>query len=167
MEVTEFDSYIRGYHAYQDIWNPVVGEKTHYRRLLLQYVLAKIDNATKATDVTSSINVLIAIRWVALAWKEVKGTTIIKCFKKAGILSDTLDIQESTCICSSEDPFEDVDEAASLAPLISAAMGTQDACSVSDYVNGDSELPVCTDLDNDHWEDNFMDFFFFFFFFFL
>ena len=36
-------------------------------------------------------------------------------------------------------------------------MGTQDACSVSDYVNGDSELPVCTDLDNDHWEDNFMD----------
>ena len=33
----------------------------------------------------------------------------------------------------------------------------QDACSVSDYVNGDSELPVCTDLDNDHWEDNFMD----------
>lgn len=129
--------------------------KTHYRRLLLQHVLAKIDNATKATDVTSSINVLIAIRWVALAWKEVKGTTIIKCFKKAGILSDTLDIQES--ICSSEDPFEDVDEAASLAPLISAAMGTQDACSVSDYVNGDSELPVCTDLDNDHWEDNFMD----------
>ena len=36
-------------------------------------------------------------------------------------------------------------------------MGTEDACSVSDYVNGDSELPVCTDLDNDHWEDNFMD----------
>ena len=46
--------------------------------------------------------------------------------------------------------------AASLAPLISAAMGTQDACSVS-YVNGDSEFPVCTVLDNDHWEDNFMD----------
>ena len=25
------------------------------------------------------------------------------------------------------------------------------------FNNGDSELPVCTDLDNDHWEDNFMD----------
>ena len=37
------------------------------------------------------------------------------------------------------------------------SLGTQDSCSVSDYVNGDSELPVCTDLDNDHWEDNFMD----------
>ena len=101
--------------------------KTHYRRLLLQHVLAKIDNASKATDVTSSINVLIAIRWVALAWKEVKGTTIIKCFKTAGILSDTLDIQES--ICSSEDPFEDVDEAASLTPYLSC--------------NGDSRCLFC------------------------
>lgn len=36
-------------------------------------------------------------------------------------------------------------------------MGNQDACSVSDYVGGDSELSVCTDLDNDHWEDIFMD----------
>ena len=25
------------------------------------------------------------------------------------------------------------------------------------FNNGDSELPVCTDLDNDHWEDNFVD----------
>ena len=24
--VAEFDSYIRGYHAYRDIWSPVVGE---------------------------------------------------------------------------------------------------------------------------------------------
>ena len=24
--VVEFDSYIRGYHAYRDIWSPVVGE---------------------------------------------------------------------------------------------------------------------------------------------
>ena len=83
--MTEFDSYIRGYHAYQDIWNPVVGESLLLKR----------------------------------------------------------------------EPDNSVDSSA--VALISAAMGTQDACSVSDYVNGDSELPVCTDLDNDHWEDNFMD----------
>ena len=124
--------------------------KTHYRKLLLQYVVARIDSATKAADVTSAINVLIAIRWVALARRDVKGTTIIRCFRKAGILSDTLDIQG--CIDASEDPFQDVDKAASLAPLVQAAMGTQDACSVSDYVNGDSKLPVCTDMG-----DNFMD----------
>ena len=32
MEVMEFDSYIRGYHAYQDIWNPVVGESLLLKR---------------------------------------------------------------------------------------------------------------------------------------
>lgn len=129
--------------------------KTHYRRLLLQYVIAKIDNASNATEVTSSINVLVAIRWVALAWKEVKESTIIKCFKTAGILNDTFDIQDR--ICTSEDPFEDIDETISLTPLLSAAMGTIGACSMSEYINGDNELPVCADLDDEHWEDNFME----------
>ena len=104
---------------------------------------------------TSSINVLVAIRWVALGWKEVKESTIIKCFKTAGILNDTFDIQER--ICTSEDPFEDIDETISLTPLISAAMGTIGACSMSEYISGDNELPVCADLDDDHWEDNFME----------
>ena len=130
--------------------------KTHYRRFLLQYVLAKIDGAVKATDVTQSINVLIAIRWVSLAWREVKASTIIKCFKRGGILNDTLDLHN--CICTSDDdPFEDLDEATSLAPLITSTMGTQGTCSVSEYINGDNDLPICTDLDNDHWEDDFMD----------
>ena len=123
--------------------------------MLLQYVIAKIDSASNATEVTSSINVLVAIQWVALAWKEVKESTIIKCFKTAGILNDTFDIQER--ICTSEDPFEDIDETISLTPLISAAMGTIDACSTSEYINGDNELPVCADLDDDYWEDNFME----------
>ena len=30
--MTEFDSYIRGYHTYQDIWNPVVGESLLLKR---------------------------------------------------------------------------------------------------------------------------------------
>ena len=102
--------------------------KTHYWRLLLQYVIAKIDTASNATEVTTS---LVAIRWVALAWKEVKESTImIKCFKTAGILNDT---QEH--IYTSEDPFEDIDETISLIPLISAAMGTISACSMSEYIH--------------------------------
>ena len=63
-------------------------------------------------------------------------------------------IQEHN-ICTSEDPFEDIDETISLIPLISAAMGTISACSMSEYINGDNELPVCVELDDDHWEDNF------------
>ena len=56
--------------------------KTPNRRFFLQYVIDKIDTANRASDVISSINILVAIRWVALAWKEVKATTITKCFKK-------------------------------------------------------------------------------------
>ena len=127
--------------------------KTHYRRLLLQYVIAKIDTANCASDVISSINVLVAIRWVALAWKEVKATTITKCFKKAGILNDNLDVLE----VSSDDPFLDVDQTLSLGSLISTDMGSLESCSVDQYVNGDDNLQMCVDTDSDQWEANFME----------
>ena len=42
--------------------------KLHYRRYFLRYVISKIDECDKASDVVKSVNVLIAIRWVALAW---------------------------------------------------------------------------------------------------
>ena len=35
--------------------------KVHYRKLLLQYVLAKIDECATASDVAKSINVLAAM----------------------------------------------------------------------------------------------------------
>ena len=124
--------------------------KTHYLRLLLQYSIAKIDTAS---DVISSINVLVAIRWVALAWKEVKATTITKCFKKAGILNDNLDVLE----VSSDDPFLDVDQTLSLGSLISTAMGSLESCSIDQYVNSDDNLQVCVDTDSDQWEANFME----------
>ena len=69
-------------------------------------MVSKIDAANNASEVVSSVNMLMAIRWVALAWWEVKETKITKCLKNAGILNDTLDVVEVT----SEDPFQDVDE---------------------------------------------------------
>ena len=69
-------------------------------------MLAKIDTATSATEVTKSINVLTAIRWVALAWREVKSTTIQKCFRNAGVLSTDLHISA----LDEEDSFQDIDE---------------------------------------------------------
>ena len=122
--------------------------KIHYRRLLLQYVIAKIDTANRASDVISSINVLVAIRWVALGWKEVKAT---KCFRKAGILNENLEVS------SDDDPFLGVDETLSLGALISTAMGSLESCSIDHYVNGDDNLQVCVDTDSDQWEANFME----------
>ena len=45
--------------------------KLHYRQYFLRYVISKIDECDKASDVVKSVNVLIAIRWVALAWSQV------------------------------------------------------------------------------------------------
>ena len=128
--------------------------KCHYRRFLLQYVISKIDSCSSATEVTSSINVLVAIRWVALAWREVKSSTIVKCFKHAGVLNDGSNVHA----LSEEDPFQDIDETITIGSLISTTMGTgRDACSAEEYVNGDNDLAVCVEFDDDIWEENFMD----------
>lgn len=67
-------------------------------------MLARIDEAKNATEVIGSINVLTAIRLVALGWREVKASTIKKCFRKAGVLSDDFAVQ---VVSEEEDPFVD------------------------------------------------------------
>ena len=58
---------------------------------------------------------LVAIRWIALAWSEVTPDTIVKCFrKKAGVLDAELDV-----VCrNDEDPFLEIDERMELDKLI-------------------------------------------------
>ena len=54
------------------------------------------------------MNILIAIRWVALAWSQVTADTISMCFQKAGILDGELDV-----ICRDtpdDDPFLEADK---------------------------------------------------------
>ena len=122
--------------------------KSHYRRLLLQYVISKMNSCSSASEVTSSINVLGAIRWVATAWTEVKPETIVKCFKQAGIVDGVHTPSKASL-------FEYID--LTMGSLISTTMGALDACSVEEYVTGDRDLAVCIDLNDDKWEENFMD----------
>ena len=35
-------------------------------------------------------------------------------------------------------------------------MPTGQGCSVDEYIKGDDNLPVCTDLDSDTWDTNFL-----------
>ena len=87
------------------------------------------------------MHILTAIQWVALAWREVKSTTIQKCFRNARALSTDLHISA----LDKEDPFQDIDEDLDMGSLISGTMGTLDQCSVEEYVNGDNSLSVCVD----------------------
>ena len=122
--------------------------KVHYRRLLLQYVLAKIDTANTATEVTKSVNILTALRWVALVWREVKATTIQK---QAGIRFDVHAI-----VSDDEDPFNDIDDEMGMDSLISHAMGTLQHYSADEYLTGDNSLPVCVDIDGNNWDENWL-----------
>ena len=68
-------------------------------------MLSKIDECETDSEVAKSVNVLIAIRWIAQAWDSVGEETIRKCFRKAGSVCD------DGCVTSryEEDPFANLD----------------------------------------------------------
>lgn len=92
--------------------------KTYYRKLLLKYVLSKIDECDTGSEVAKSVNVLLAIRWIAPAWNSVQESTICKCFHKAGILSDDGNIVSRI----EGEPFEDLDSCQELQGLVDEVM---------------------------------------------
>ena len=157
--------------------------KVHYRIRLLRFVISKIETCTTASEVTKSINIPHAIRWVAQAWEAVKPETIKKCFRKGGVLDKSFavssrpGVSEFVCgatlvpaapypcsgsriftrfpfdrsvhavrtACEESDSFEDENEVdTSEMHNIIGQLGPAEAnCSVSEYVNGDDNLPVC------------------------
>ena len=63
-----------------------------------------------ATELSKSVDLLQAIRWIAQAWEDVSKSTIKKCFIKAGFLSE----DETPVSFSDEhqefDPFQELAE---------------------------------------------------------
>ena len=126
--------------------------KIHYKRRLLQYVLARIEESESASEVVKSVNVLTAIRWVAQAWKEVKSETIQKCFRNAGILDNDMEVSQ---IPDNDDLYEDIDQAQVLQELI-LETNLESACYMEEYVQSEDSLPICHEYDDEKWDDQFM-----------
>ena len=124
--------------------------KVHYRRYFLRYVLSNIDECDSASDVVKSVNILVTIRWVALAWSQVTAETITKCFRMAGILDMGLDVVYRGI----EDDLE-ADKRMELQTLIEQT-GCE-GCTVDQFLTGDSDLPVCMEMDDDNWEAAFLE----------
>ena len=130
--------------------------KVHYRSLFLKYIVSMVDECDKATGVASSVNILTAIRWVAQAWLMVKPETISKCFRKSGVLDNSMEaVSRGLQQNKSEDPLLDSDACLELQSLISQTMTAEDGCSVKEYIDGDDGLPVCASDEYDDWEDHF------------
>ena len=126
--------------------------KARYRRLLLQYVSVKMDSSMPASEVIKSVSVLMALQWVAQAWGEVKSTTIQRCFRNAGCVSASVTGNVTVSYRSKETDTV----IAEIPSLISRVMGSLEHCSAVEYINGDSSLPVCFDISNDRWEEQFL-----------
>ena len=62
--------------------------KVKYRKRLVKYGLARIQEDVSATQVVKSAYVLVAIRWLQEACKEVNNLTIKNCFEKCAIKRD-------------------------------------------------------------------------------
>ncbi|KAK3705566.1 hypothetical protein QZH41_000245 [Actinostola sp. cb2023] len=75
--------------------------KTYYRRKLLRYVAGQMDGEKTVSEIVKSVNLLMAVRWVVSAWKEVPAAVISKCFKKVGMYPD-----ENLSAEEDDDPFE-------------------------------------------------------------
>ena len=67
--------------------------KLKYRKKLLQFVISRINDNEKATDVIQEVNVFKAISWIKSAWGEVSEETIFNCFKKCGFRKSQPDVQ--------------------------------------------------------------------------
>ena len=132
--------------------------KVHYKKLLLHYVVAKIDECSKASEVTKKITVLQAIRWIGEAWKKVSSDTIKKCFRLSGVLDSNFQMRSVGVLQSEADPFEGCDNDGSddteLNDLI-LRVQTENSCSVQELIAGEDDIPVCTELDDDNWDEVF------------
>ena len=76
-----------------------------------------------------------------------------KCFRKAGVLDESFAV--SIRPCEESDPFEDVDTS-EMYNLIGQLGPAEANCSVSENVSGDDNLPVCFEVDNEQWEEQFL-----------
>jgi len=91
--------------------------------------------------VVKFVNVLVALRWVALAGNGVKSDTITKCFRKAGVLNDVLEVvglDHASADGSLVDPFADTDEDLELQHLIEQT-GCEN-CIPQEFISGDDDL---------------------------
>ena len=68
--------------------------KIKYRQLL-RHVTARISNGRSVSDIAEEVDILQAITWVAVTWKEVSETTIKNCFTKCGIAQQIVENDKS------------------------------------------------------------------------
>ena len=114
--------------------------KALYRKNLLRSLLSKMDSSEDVTSLCRSVTLLDAIRWAVTAWRDVKTTTIQRCFEGAGFLP-------TPTAQPADDSDDDDDDDVPIAVLVQ-----QFRFRLEDLVSLDDELE--TDATDESWEDD-------------
>ena len=64
-----------------------------YRKKLLKFVISRISDNIKATDIIQEFDILKAISWIKSAWGDVSEETIVNSFKKCGFRKNQPDVE--------------------------------------------------------------------------
>ena len=118
-----------------------------YRGALLRHVVLQLDSTElSASRITQTVDVLMAIRWIKIAWEQVKSSVIVNCFKHCGAIPG--DITED----DEQDPFADIAaDTATLGELVSCMQGEITA---NEYSTADDDLSTCFTFSNpSEWRD--------------
>ena len=99
--------------------------KVKYRKSLVKYGLSRINDNASAAEIVQDVNILMAIRWVQPAWKDVTPSTVKRCFEKGGFRE------------GDDELMEDVDVDEGFSALVKEL--SSDVCS-GEYVDFDAEL---------------------------
>ena len=67
--------------------------QTQVSQETLKFVISRINDNVKATDIIQEVDVLKAISWIKSAWGEVSEETIVNCFKKCEFRKSQPDVQ--------------------------------------------------------------------------
>lgn len=117
--------------------------KALYREKLVHLILQTIEDgllssSSSANDVSSRVNVLQAIQFVADSWRQLRSTTIVKCFARGGFKRP-----------ASESVYEDSHDKISENSELVASLTVSN---YEDFLNIDEDT-VCYDVENAWIED--------------
>ena len=69
--------------------------KVKYCKLLLKFVISRINDKKTAAEMVQEADILKAVRWVSEAWSVMSEDTIAKCFQKCGFIREICEEAES------------------------------------------------------------------------
>ena len=122
--------------------------KMHFRKLLLQHIVARIDSCASATELTKQLNVLHAVNWIARSWDSVSATTISSCSARCG-----LQWNDPPADLSSDETYTVEGEVQDLLETANS-LGMPVDLSAEEYVSAEKNVPIES---SDGWEDQLLE----------